>query len=85
MWQYIVYHETVSYLKMCTVILFFTDHFVSYLKHRMMLKECRVTHKSNIVDLQFKLLSTHIRFGGQDGGEDDVREPLGGSNKPGDK
>lgn len=40
-----------------------------------MLKESRVTHKSNIVYLQFELLSTHVRFGGQDGGEDDVGEP----------
>lgn len=35
-----------------------------------------MTHKSNIVYFQFKLLSTHIRFGGQDSGEDDIREPL---------
>ena len=35
-----------------------------------------MTHKSNIVYLQFKLLSTHVRLGGQDGGKDDVREPL---------
>lgn len=40
-----------------------------------MLEEGRVPHKSNIVYLQFKLLSAHIGFGGQDGGEDDVREP----------
>lgn len=41
-----------------------------------MLKEGRVAHKSNIVYFQFKFLSTHIRFGGQDGGKDDIREPL---------
>lgn len=46
-----------------------------------MLEEGRVTHKSNIVYLQFKLLSTHVRFGGQDGGQDDVREPLRGKNR----
>lgn len=40
-----------------------------------------MTNKSNIVYLQFKLLSTHVRFGGQDGGEDDVREPLRRKNR----
>lgn len=40
-----------------------------------MLKEGRVPHKPNIVNLQFKLLSTHIGLGGQDGGQDDVRKP----------
>lgn len=46
-----------------------------------MLKESRVTHKSNIVYLQFKLLSTHVRFGGQDGGQDDVGEPKRRKNR----
>ena len=46
-----------------------------YLNDGWMLEESRVTHKPNIVYLQFKLLSTHVGFGGQDGGEDDVREP----------
>lgn len=34
-----------------------------------------MAHKSNIVYLQFKLLSTHIRFRSQNGGKDDIREP----------
>lgn len=38
-----------------------------------------MSDKSNIVDLQLKFLAAYVRFGGQDGGEDDVREPfLGG-------
>lgn len=41
-----------------------------------MLKEGRVSDKSNIVYLQLKFLPTYVRFGGQDGGEDDVREPF---------
>lgn len=49
--------------------------FVPYLNDGRMLKESRVTHKSHIVYLQFKLLPTHIRFGGQDGGKNDVRKP----------
>lgn len=47
----------------------------SYLNDRRMLKEGGVTNKANIVNLQLKLLSTHVRFGGQDGSEDDVRKP----------
>lgn len=41
-----------------------------------MLKEGRVSDKSNIVYLQLKFLSAYVRFGGQDSGEDDVREPF---------
>lgn len=35
-----------------------------------------MTDKANIVYLQLKFLPTYVRFGGQDGGEDDVREPF---------
>lgn len=49
-----------------------------YLNNGWILEEGGVTHESHIVDLQLKLLPTHIRLGGQDGGKDDVREPLGG-------
>lgn len=41
-----------------------------------MLKEGRVTDKANIVYLQLKFLPAYVRFGGQNGGEDDVREPF---------
>lgn len=41
-----------------------------------MLKEGRVTDKANVVYLQLKFLPTYVRFGGQDGGEDDVGEPF---------
>lgn len=34
-----------------------------------------MTHKTNIVYFQFKLLSTNIRFGCQDSGEGAIREP----------
>lgn len=59
----------------------FGGNCVPYLNDGRMLKESRVTHKSNIVYLQFKLLSTYIGFGGQDGGQDDVREPLRSRNR----
>lgn len=51
------------------------DFFLPYLNDGRMLKESRMTHKTNIVYLQFKLFPTHFRLGGQNGGEDDVREP----------
>lgn len=41
-----------------------------------MLKEGRVTDKANVVYLQLKFLPTYVRFGGQDGGQDDVGEPF---------
>lgn len=35
-----------------------------------------MTDKANVVYLQLKFLPTYVRFGGQDGGEDDVGEPF---------
>ena len=49
----------------------------AYLSDVGMLKQGRVTHKTHIVNLQLKLLPTHIRLGGEDSGKDDVREPTG--------
>lgn len=49
--------------------------FKKYLNDGGMLKKSRVTHKSNVIYLQFKLLPAHVRFGGQDGGQDDVGKP----------
>lgn len=67
--------------KLFTPVSMWAQFFIcSYLDDRRMLKQGGVAHKSNIVYLQFKLLPTHIRFGGQDCGEDDVREPKIGKN-----
>lgn len=62
-------------------MVFSRGQLVPYLDDVRMLKESRVTHESNIVYLQLKLLSTHVGFGGKDGGQDDVREPLGGKKR----
>lgn len=48
---------------------------LSYLNGVRMLEESGVPNETHIVYLQLKLLPTHIRLGGQDSGEDDVREP----------
>lgn len=50
-----------------------------------MLQKSRVTHKSNIIYLEFKLLSTHIVLGGQDGGQDAIRKPRGRKHKLNEK
>lgn len=58
---------------------------VPYLNDTGMLKERRVAHESDVVYLQFKLLSTHVGFGGQDGGQDAVGEPSTGKRRLNEK
>lgn len=35
-----------------------------------------MSHKANVINLQFKLLAAHIRLGGQDSCENDIGETL---------